>query len=152
MTLFERGGRHAPKRATGPTMLHIFSFVFEAEESFTSAATILIRSRRGHTNLIDPAYDEAHSRGAWPFVFDINTVPTSRLTPMLDRLCRLLTAFPAFLALRTAPAGYRLSIRVDLSGPDGRILANAHDAWQTRCGDRRPASVWPRPDREAHHF
>lgn len=151
MTRSRRRRRHAPKCATGPMMLHIFSFAFERQQRFTPAATILIRSRRGHTDLISQAYDEAHGRGAWPFMVDINTVPSPRPTPLLDRLCQLHTAFQAFLALLTAPAGYRPTIRLDLTGPDGRILADAYDAWQTRWGDRRRALVWPCQDPEDHH-
>jgi hypothetical protein len=52
-------------------MLHIFSFTFEPRKQFTPAATILIRSRRGHTDLIGQAYDEANHRGVWPFLKDI---------------------------------------------------------------------------------
>jgi hypothetical protein len=151
MTRSRRRRRHAPRRATGPMMLHIFSFTFEIQTQFTPAATILIRSRRGHTDLIGQAYDEANHRGVWPFLKDINTVPSPRPTPGLDRVCQLHTAFPTFLHLLTAAAGYTPTFRLDLTGPEGRVLANAYDAWQTRWGDRRRALVWPCQDKEANH-
>ena len=151
MTRSRRRRRHAPKRATGLMMLHIFSFTFERQQWFTPAATILIRSRRGHTDLISQAYDEAQGRGVWPFMVDITTVPAPRPTPLLDRLCQLHTALPAFLALLTAPAGYRPTICLDLTGPEGRVLADAYDAWQTRWGDRRRALVSPCRNPEKDH-
>jgi hypothetical protein len=72
---------------------------------------------------------------------DIRTVPAPRATPLLDVLCRAHTAFPSFLALLTAPAGYRPSIRLDLTGRDGLQLARAYDRAQARWGDERRVSV-----------
>jgi len=132
-------------------MLNIFSFTYAREERITRADTILIRSRRGHADLIGQAYDEAHSRGPHPFLVDINSVPTPHATPRLDKLCRRHTASPTFLALLTAPAGYRPSIRLDLTGPEGRTLAAAYDVWQTRWGDPRRALVWPCQAAKARH-
>ena len=151
MTRVSRRGRRAQTRATGPMMLHIFSFTFEAKKTMTLAATVLIRSRDGHTALIGQAYDEAAKRGPWPFLININSVPAPRATPLLDRLCRLHTASPSFLELLTAPAGYRPSIRLDLTGTDGRTLADAYDTWQLRWGDPRRALVWPCRCQEGDH-
>ena len=151
MTKRRRHRRHTRLRATGPMLLHVFSFAFAREEHFTRAHTVLIRSRHGHTDLIGQAYDEAHTRGPHPFLVDIKTVPIPRATPRLDKLCRQHTASPTFLALLTAPAGYRPSIRLDLTGPEGSTLAAAYDAWQTRWGDPRRALVWPCQASKARH-
>ena len=51
------------------------------------------------------------------------------------------TAFSSFIALLTAAAGYRPTIRLDLMGHDGLALARAYDRWQARWGDPRRAFV-----------
>jgi len=63
-------------------------------------------------------------------------------------MCRRHTAFPSFLGLLTAPAGYRPSIRLDPTGRDGTVLARAYDKAQATWGGARRAFVTgelPRP-------
>ena len=59
----------------------------------------------------------------------------------MDALARKLTAFPTFVALLTAAAGYRPSLRLDLLGRDGLALARAYDHTQAAWGDPRRAFV-----------
>ena len=59
----------------------------------------------------------------------------------MDTLCRQLTAFASFRGLLTAAAGYRPSIRLDLLGHDGKVLAEAYDRAQFSGGDPRRAFV-----------
>ncbi len=59
----------------------------------------------------------------------------------LDRICALHTGFRCFVDLLVAVAGYRPSIRLDLLGRDGAVLARAYDRAQERLGDPRRAFV-----------
>lgn len=59
----------------------------------------------------------------------------------LNALCRRLTAFRSFRALLTAEADYRPSIRLDLFGRDGAVLAKAYNRAQADRGDPRRAFV-----------
>ena len=139
------------RRARGyPDQLHIFEFRLALEGAHSRCATVLVRGRMGQNAAIGPAYEQARLRGHWPLCTDIRTVPAPRPTPALDALCARHTAFPSFVALLAAPAGYRPSIRLDLIGRDGLVLARAFDRQQARWGDPRRAFVsGPRPPRRA---
>jgi len=126
-------------RRRDPVALHIFSFRFAGPHQ--RFGTVLVCGRMGQIAAIEPAYAAAAQQGREPFCVDIRTVPAFRATPVLDALCRTLTAFPSFLALLTAPAGYRPSIRLDLMGRGGLRLARAYDRAQARWGDKRRAFV-----------
>ena len=134
-----------------PVQLHIFSFDHPEADGFRRAATILVCGRMGQLAAISYAYEQAHALWHWPpFCTGINTVPAPRPTPALDALTRKLTAFPTFVALLTAAAGYRPSIRLDLLGRDGLLLARAYDRTQAAWGDPRRAFVTGRiPGRAA---
>ena len=121
--------------------LHIFAFRLALEGHHPRFATVLVRGRMGQTAAIGPAYAQARLRGREPFCTDIRTVPAPRPTPALDAICRRHTASPSFVALLTATAGYRPTIRLDLLGRDGLLLARAYDRWQARWGDPRRAFV-----------
>ena len=125
-----------------PVQLHVFSFDLPGPEGFRRAATVLVRGKMGQVAAIGPAGEQARALGhGAAFCTDIHTVPAPRPTPALDRLCRRHTAFPSFLALLTAAAGYRPSIRLELRGRDGVVLARAYDRQQAAWGDPRRASV-----------
>ncbi len=125
-----------------PVQLHVFSFDFPETRSFRRAATVLVRGKMGQVAAIGPAGEQARTLGyGAAFCTDIHTVPAPRPTPALDRLCRQHTAFPTFLALLTAAAAYRPSIRLDLLGRDGAVLAGAYDRQQAAWGDPRRAFV-----------
>jgi hypothetical protein len=125
-----------------PVQLHVFSFDFPEAGGFRRAATVLVRGRMGQVAAIGTAGEQARALGhGTAFCTDIHTVPAPQPTPALDRLCRQHTAFPTFLALLTAAAGYRPSIRLDLLGRDGAVLARAYDRQQAAWGDPRRAFV-----------
>ena len=135
-----RTRRRRPARRL-PDQLHVFKFSLAPEGLHPRFATVLVRGRMGQNEAIGPAYEQARLRGRRPFCTDIRTVPAPRPTPALDALCAQHTAFQTFLALLTATAGYRPSIRLDLLGRDGLVLARAYDRWQARWGDPRRAFV-----------
>ena len=135
-----RTRRRRPARRF-PDQLHIFEFRLAPEGVHPRFATVLVRGRMGQNEAIGPAYEQARLRGRQPFCTDIRTVPVPRPTPALDALCQRYTAFQTFLTLLTATAGYRPSIRLDLLGRDGLVLARAYDCWQVRWGDPRRAFV-----------
>jgi hypothetical protein len=128
-------------RRRDPIALHIFSFRFADAGLQQRFGTVLARGQMDQIAAIGPAYAAATQQGREPFCVDIRTVPALRATPLLDALCRTHTAFPSFLALLTAPAGYRPSIRLDLTGRDGLQLARTYDRAQARWGDKRRAFV-----------
>ena len=133
-----------------PVQLHIFSFDHPEADGFRRKATVLARGRVGQAAAIGPACDQARALGHGPpFCTGIRTVAAPRPTPALDALARRLTAFPAFLALLTAAAGCRPSIRLDLLGRDGLVLARADDQTQAAWGDPRRAFVTGRVPRQA---
>ena len=143
-----RGRRRPAKRF--PDQLHIFDFKLAPEGLYPRFATVLVRGRMGQNAAIGPAYDQARLRGCAPFCTDIRTVAAPRPTPHLDALAQRHTAFPSFVALLTATAGYRPTIRLDLVGHDGLMLARAYDHWQARWGDpRRPFVTGDLPRRRA---
>ena len=125
-----------------PAELHIFSFRFPEVNGVRHEASVLVRGKMGQTAAIGPAYDQAGllGRGS-PFCANIRTVPAPRPTPALDALCARCTASPTLVALLTAPAGYRPSLRLDLLGRDGAALARAYDRIQAAWGDPRRAFV-----------
>ncbi len=132
--------RHAERLC--PVQLHVFSFDFPESRGFRHVATVLVRGKMGQVAAICRAGEQARALGhGAAFCTDIHTVPAPRPTPALDRLCRQHTAFPTFLALLTAAAGYRPSIRLDLLGRDGAVLARAYDRQQAAWGDPRRAFV-----------
>jgi len=134
-----RGRRRPAKRF--PDQLHIFEFRLTPEGLHPRFATVLVRGRMGQNAAIGPAHDQARLRGREPFCTDIRTVPPPRPTSHLDALAQRHTAFPSFVALVTATAGYRPTLRLDLIGHDGLVLARAYDRWQARWGDPRRAFV-----------
>ncbi len=135
--------RRAQRRR--PVELHIFSFAFSEVRGFRREANVLVRGRMGQNAAIGPAYDRAGLLGhGAPFCTNIRTVPVPRATPALDALCARCTSFSTFIALLTAPAGYRPSLRLDLLdllGRDGAALARAYDRAQAAWGDPRRAFV-----------
>ncbi len=137
----QRRRRRRPRAERYPEQLYIAEFRFAKEGVNTRYATVLVRGRMGQVDAMDPAYDEARRRGREPSLTDISTVPAPRPMPALDALARRCTAFPTMLALLTAAAGYRPSIRLDLQGREGLLLARAYDRQQARWGDTRRAFV-----------
>jgi hypothetical protein len=135
----------------GPMRLHIVSFRFAPEGQFRRASTVLIYGRMDQAAAMKLAAVEAGIQGPEPWLTGINTVPPLRATPALDRICRQHTASATFLALLTQPAGYRPSLRLDLMGRDGVVLARAYDRVQAMWGDPRRALVWPRHAQDGRH-
>ena len=127
------GTKFDAKRSSAPGPRLTARFLLEASQTQLRGRTAMIHRRSARERLPCAA------------LTDIRSVPAVRATPYLDTLCRRHTAFPSFLALLTAAGGYRPSIRLDLTGPEGGTLARAYDAWQTRWGDPRRAYVWPAP-------
>lgn len=125
----------------GPLSLHIVTFRFAREGKFEHMATVLIRGRMDQNAAIGLAGAEARGPGREPWLTDIRTVPAPRPTPTLDGICRQHTASHSFVELLTAPADYRPSIRLDLIGHDGVVLARAYDRMQAALGDKRRAFV-----------
>ena len=140
--------RHAERLPS--VQLHIFSFDCPEADGFRRTATVLVRGKMGQLAAIGHAYDQAHTLGHGPpFCTGINTVPAPRPTPALDALARKLTASPTFVALLTAAAGYRPSLRLDLLGCEGLVLARAYDRTQAAWGDPPRAFVTGRIPRQA---
>ena len=144
-----RWRRRRVRRITckGPVRLHIITFRFAPEGSVRRMTTVLVQGRMNQDTAMALAQAEARTRGPQPWPVDANTVPPPRATPALDAICRKHTAFPSFLDLLTATAGYRPSIRLDLMGRDGVVLARAYDRMQARWGDPRRAFVSGDPPR-----
>lgn len=136
-----RRRRPRRQRQRYPDQLHVFAFRFAREGFHTPHTTVLVRGRMGHVAAIGLAHDEARRRGRNPACRDVMTVPAPRPTPALDALARRCTQFPTMLALLTAAAGYRPTIRLDLLGRDGLALALAYDRQQARWGNPRRAFV-----------
>ena len=124
-----------------PDQLHIFTYRLEPGGLHPRFATVLVRGRMGQVAAMDPATAQAWRLGHAPMCVDINTVPPPRPTPKLDALCARHSGFRTFLELLTATAGYRPSIRLDLAGRDGLVLARAYDRQQQAWGDPRRACV-----------
>ena len=132
-----------------PEQLHIFSFTYPVVAGHRRAMTVLVRGTMGQDAAIPLAGVQARAQVSGALCVDINTVPVLRPTPALDALVARHTAFPTFLALLTAAAGYRPSIRLDLTGRDGLVLARAYVRQQMCWGDKRQAFVTGRvPRRE----
>ncbi len=122
--------------------LHMFLFRYPEVNGFRHEASVLVRGKMGQVAALGPAYAQAGELGhGAPFCTGIRTVPAPRPTPALDRLARRCTAFASFVALLSAPADYRPSIRLDLLGRDGAALARAYDRSQAAWGDPRRAFV-----------
>jgi hypothetical protein len=125
-----------------PAELHIVSFRFPELAGFRPVGIVLVRGRMGQNAAIGPAHDSARALGfGSAFCVGIRTVPAPRPTPALDAICRRHTAFASFLELLTAAAEYRPSIRLDLLGQDGAVLAKAYNRVQAAWGDPRRAFV-----------
>ncbi len=137
--------RRRGSTASLPRALHIASFRFAPLQSHLPLASIRVFGRIDQISAISAAYAMARQQGRQPWLTNIRTVPAPRATPALDRICRAHTAFASFLDLLTAPAGYRPSIRLDLTGRDGERLARAYDAAQAAWGDPRRAFVTGAP-------
>ena len=145
------GPRRARQRARShtrahPMEAHVFTFTLYGPDDRRTGrlATVVVRGKMGHTDAIPAAYEKARMVASGPFCVDIRTHPSRRLperTPYLDRMCAEHTGFRCFLDLLVAAADYRPSIRLDLMGPDGMVLAKAYDRAQARLGDRRRAFV-----------
>jgi len=132
--------RRAERRR--PIELHIFSFTFSEVRGFRREVNVLVHGRMGQNAAIGAAYEQAGLLGhGAPFCTNIRTVPAPRATPALDALCARCTSFSTFIALLTAPAGYRPSLRLDMLGRDGATLARAYDRAQAAWGDPRRAFV-----------
>ena len=125
---------------------HVFTFgFFDADDRRTGRlAAVVVRGKMGQTGAIPAAYDKARTIAPGPYCIDIRTYPSRLLpqsTPHLDRICARHTNFRCFLELLVAVAGYIPSIRLDLLGRDGAVLARAYDRAQERLGDPRRAFV-----------
>ena len=145
------GHRRARQRARSrmrahPMEAHVFTFAFFGPDDRRTGqlATVVVRGKMGHTGAIPTAYEKARMVAPGPFCVDIRTHLSRRLperTPHLDRICAEHTGFRCFLDLLVAAADYRPSIRLDLMGRDGMVLAKAYDRAQARLGDQRRAFV-----------
>jgi hypothetical protein len=130
--------------------LHVVTFRTLPAGLHPQFATILVRGKMGQDAAIDLARVQARPMFAEaPLLTDISTVPAPRPTPALDRLTQRHTAFPGFVALLTAARGYRPSIRLDLLGRDGLVLALAYDRQQAAWGDPCRAFVTGQVPRRA---
>ena len=139
---YRRAARARRAARLRPVELHIVSFQFPQVAGFRRAETVLVRGRMGQNAAIGPAHGRARALGfGSPFCVGIRTVPAPRPTPALDAICRRHTAFASFLELLTAAAEYRPSIRLDLLGQDGAVLAKAYDRVQAAWSDPRRAFV-----------
>lgn len=125
-----------------PDRLHVFEFVHTAPGSWPRREVVLVRGKMGQIAAIDEAWTTARRSGGDRRLESIATVHPPRATPKLDALCARWTAFRTFLDLLTAPGGYTPSIRLDLMGHDGLVLAGAYDRRQEAWGDPRRACVW----------
>ena len=139
-----RSRRKAVRRH--PKQLHVLTFQDLAAAmpaaGFRQAATVLVRGRMGQAAAIGLARERARELGQGvAFCTGVRTVPALRTRPGLDKLTAKHTAFPSFLALLTAAGSYRPSIRLDLLGRDGLVLALAYDRQQAAWGDPRRAFV-----------
>ena len=124
----------------------MFTFVFHGSDDrrIGQFAAVIVRGRMGANGAIPTAYERAAALGPGSYCVNIQTCPSRSLpehSPRLDRICAEQTALPRFLDLLTAVAGYRPSIRLDLMGRDGAVLARAYDRAQARRGDPRCAFV-----------
>lgn len=136
--------RRRPRRGraqSGPLSLHIVTFRFAQEGYVQRTTTVLVRGRMSQSVAISLAGNEAQGQGREPWLTDIRTVAAPRATPALDAICQRHTAFQSLVELLTATAGYRPSIRLDLMGREGLLLAKAYDRRQTAWGDKRRAFV-----------
>ena len=129
-----------------PMEAHVFTFAFSGPDDRRTGrlAAVVVRGKMGQIGAIPGAYDKASTIAPGPFCIDIRTYPSRLLperTPHLDRICVEHTGFRCFLDLLIAVAGYRPSIRLDLMGRDGAVLAAAYDRMQARLGDARRALV-----------
>lgn len=127
-----------------PMEAHVFTFKFYGPDDQRTGrlATVVIRGKMGQTGAIPAAYEEAEAIAPGPFCMNIRTYPSRLLperSPSLDRICARHTGFRCFLDLLVAVAGYRPSIRLDLIGRDGVVLARAYDRAQERLGSPKRA-------------
>ena len=142
-----RARQHARCRMRDhPMEAHVFTFAFYGPDDRRTSrfATVVVRGKMGHTAATPSAYEKAAAIAAGPFCTDIRTYPSRQLperSPQLDRICAEHTGFRCFLDLLVATAGYRPSIRLDLMGRDGVVLAHAYNRIQARIGDPRRAFV-----------
>ncbi len=141
-------GRRRVRREMGahPMEAHVFTFSFFGPDDRRTdrLAAVMVRGKMGQIGAIPAAYEKAGTVASGPFCIDIRTYPSRALperTKQLDRLCARHTGFRCFLDLLVAVAGYRPSIRLDLMGRDGVVLARAYDRAQERLGDPRRAFV-----------
>ena len=137
---------HDVGRRSHPLEAHVFTFVFYGPDDRRTGqlAVVVVRGRMGANGAIPTAYERAAALGPGPYCVNIQTCPSRSLpehSPRLDRICAEQTAFAGFLDLLIAVAGYRPSIRLDLMGRDGAVLAHAYDRAQARRGDPRRAFV-----------
>jgi len=148
-----RRSRHRIRVRRYPEQLHVVTFRALPTGLVPQLITILVQGKMGQHAAMDLACKQARPMAAEaPFLTDISTVPAPRPTPALDALTQRHTAFPGFVALLTAAKGYRPSIRLDLLGRDGLVLALAYDRQQAAWGDPRRAFIsgnLPTPGRRA---
>lgn len=117
-------------------------------------ATVLVSGRMDQCAAMAEAMARAGTQGRDPWLTDVSTVRPLRATPALDAICDRWTAARSFLDLLTQPAGYRPTIRLDLMGRDGVLLARTYNRVQRAWGDPGRAYVtgagqligraWPR--------
>ena len=125
----------------GRLRLHIYTFT-DFSSPLRTETVALLRSRFEPMVSFGNAADLARTRLPGVMLTDIRSVPAPRRTSRLDTICRKHTLFQSFVALLPAAGSYRPSIRLDLTGGEGRDLARAYDACQARWGDPRRVLVW----------
>ena len=143
---WQRAVRARRRMRAQPMEAHVFTFAFFGPDDRRTGrlAAVVVRGKMGQAGAIPAAYDKAGAIAAEPFCIDIRTYPSRALperTPHLDRICVQHTGFRCFVDLLIAVAGYRPSIRLDVMGRDGAVLAAAYDRVQARLGDTRRAFV-----------
>ncbi len=143
---WQRAARARRRMRAHPMEAHVFTFVFFGPDDRRTGrlGAVVVRGKMGQTGAIPAAYDKARAIAAGPFCIDIRTHPSRALperTPHLDRICVAHTGFRCFVDLLIAVAGYCPSIRLDVMGRDGVVLAAAYDRVQARLGDNRRAFV-----------
>ena len=131
--------RRAARRL--PVSLHISSVRFTVAQGPPRMATVLVSGRMDQCAAMAEAMTTARTQGRDPWLTDVSTVRPLRATPTLDAICDRWTAARSFLDLLTQPAGYRPTIRLDLMGREGVLLARAYNRVQRAWGDPRRAYV-----------
>lgn len=149
-TLDVAGRRRRRRRRTRrvfPDRLHAFEFRSASGGGHPRFAPVPVPGKMDQVAAVDSAGEQARRLGRAPLCTGVHTVSPPWPTPALDALVRRCTAFPSFLALLTAAAGYHPSIRLDPTGGEGLLPARAYDDRRARWGDPRRAYVTGDPPR-----